>query len=67
MTKQEITEVLKKNNRWMTAKDIAKELGKEKKSVSKPLTKLRKHSDIHSKRKKEGGFWKYFYIHEKWL
>jgi len=41
MTQQEIIETLESNNKWMTAKDIAKAIEKTNSSVKRSLQSLR--------------------------
>ena len=59
MSQEEVLEVLKKHNRWMTAEEIRRIVGTS--SVNTPLIKLIKQREVKRKRNPNVYYFTYLY------
>lgn len=70
MTQGEVLEILEREKRWMTAKELAEELGKSSGTVTNNLNKLEKQGEVDKQEQPRGDHkkdpWSYFNKPYRW-
>ena len=57
MTQSDVLKVLKKRNKWMSVKEIAKELRVENGSVIRALNSMFKYGEVFKRKAKKNSYW----------